>query len=91
MKYVAALLIMLVSGSAMAQTVCGNRNEFLQNAKEKFNEEVVVRMLSSQGVVIEILVNAEKRSYTVVGTAPSGQSCILDSGEGFQVAKGQSF
>jgi len=47
---------------------------------EKYGEKPVARGLANNGVVIEVLVSDDGKTWTIFMTTPKGISCLLASG-----------
>jgi hypothetical protein len=54
-----------------------------QQLRAHFDEKVLGRGISSDGTLIEIFMSP-KRTFTVIKTTPSGMSCVVDFGDGWQ-------
>lgn len=73
--------------------VCGPREAIHGALESRFGEARVMEGYAP-GVVYEVWVNPETRSWTFTRTTPAGSTCVWASGEGFEVIpappKGQS-
>lgn len=86
----AAVALVLLAGCASAQAtpeapegpVCMGRDQAVAVLEGKHGETRRATMLSNDGTIIEIFANGTG-TWTVLRTAPSGLSCVLEIGEGF--------
>ncbi len=79
----AALLCGLIALPATAQTVCGERNDFLSHLKRQYHEAPAAMGLASNGAVLEVL-TSKRGSWTVIVTRPDGTSCVVAAGESWE-------
>ncbi len=70
-----ALLIGL-KPPASAQADCGDRNELLGKLAEGHSKAPKAMGMQSNGSVIE-LVTSDEGSWTIIVTAPTGESCVV--------------
>lgn len=62
-------------------------HELLANTlAERYGESLVGDGLARDQSVIELFVNPQSRTWTVVARTPNGYGCILSAGEAFNVA-----
>lgn len=73
--------------AAGAAPVCGEARALTAGLERQFGERVIARMLDRRGALLRILVNPESGSWTMLATAPAGQSCIVGFGEGFEAGR----
>ncbi len=73
----------LPATSASAQQVCGERTKIMISLGEKYAEAPVAMGLTSAGTVIEVL-TSPAGSWTFLITYPTGQSCMVASGENWE-------
>jgi len=66
---------------AQSQTPCGPRAAIVQYLKGSYGEQTVAVGLAHSGAAIEIFVNREKGTWSVLLTAPAGYSCFVATGE----------
>ena len=85
----AALLLMLGVGigptPAAAQTACMSRAEVLDQLSSKYAETPISLGLEKSGDVVEIFTSGDGDTWTMVLTRPDGQTCMIASGEAWQV------
>jgi hypothetical protein len=80
-----AILGVAASGiSASAQSQCGPRQELVKNLGEKYKESPVGRGLTQPGQVLELFAS-QSGSWTMVVTTPNGTSCLIASGENWDM------
>ncbi len=82
-----ALLTILASlafaGSAVAETVCGERGEFLSYLAKTHAEAPAAVGLASNGSVVEVL-TSKRGSWTLLVTMANGTACVLGAGEAWE-------
>jgi hypothetical protein len=86
---VAAYLLALSAFLALpaaAQTQCGPRDHVLRFLARDHHEGVTGRGLAANGHLIEITVGP-KGTWTMLHTTPTGVSCILATGTGWEAVK----
>ena len=70
--------------AANAQTVCGKRNDIIQQLQKKYGEtRRSVGVQQGRGVV-EVYASKETGSWTILVTDPRGMSCLMAAGEAFE-------
>jgi len=92
MKYVPATLIAgalllgtaAVSTPANAQTVCGKRDDIIQQLKVKYGETRRTMGVQQGRGVVEMYASAETGSWTILVTDPRGMTCLMAAGEAFE-------
>ena len=75
----AALLI----GPAYAQSVCGDRAGIIRTLAGKYHEVPTAFGIAGQRNLVELFTSATG-SWTVLITEPSGVTCILATGQGWE-------
>ncbi len=78
-----AAFVALHAVPAGAQTVCGERAKFLTHLDNTYSEHPVAIGLTSSGEVLEVLTSTSG-TWTFLVTNPSGRTCIVASGEGWE-------
>ena len=85
----AALLLMLGSwfgtSPAGAQNLCMSRTNVLKQLSSKYAETPISLGLEKSGDVIEIFSSGDGDTWTMVLTRPGGETCMIASGEAWQV------
>jgi hypothetical protein len=79
----AAALTLATTAPVYAQTQCGPLDQVYEVLSNKYDERRIGLGLAAQGIV-EVWVNSETGSFTILGVTPSGMACLLTSGEGFE-------
>jgi hypothetical protein len=51
---------------------------------KNYQEEPVAMGLASSGGVVEVLTNDKGSSWSIIVTMPSGKTCLVASGEGWE-------
>jgi hypothetical protein len=69
---------------ALAQPACGERNLVLKELAKQFSEAPAAMGLSDGGTVVELFSSPKGGTWTIVMTMPTGQSCMLTSGAGWE-------
>ena len=84
LRIIAAVLIATsLALPASAQSVCGERNKFLEHLGSNFQEGPIAMGLVSDGSVLEVL-SSKKGSWTIIVTRPDGKSCVVAAGESWE-------
>ena len=78
-----AAIVTALALPAAAQTVCGEREKFIDGLSSSYAESPVAAGLASNGNVVEVLAS-EHGSWTIIVTRPNGMSCVIASGEAWQ-------
>lgn len=75
-----------VAGTASAQQsrACTQRDTALNHLSKKYSEAPIAIGLTSSGGVIEVLTAPAGETWTIVITMPSGLTCMIASGEGWE-------
>ena len=85
MKKIALVLALtLAASTAMAETVCGERDKFIDHLSDNFQEAPAAIGLASNGSVLEVLTSDESGTWTIIVTKPNGHACVVASGEAWQ-------
>lgn len=71
----------VAGGSAPA---CGDRNDLMAQLKDRYKETPTGIGMTGQGAVVE-LITSEQGSWTLVLTYPNGRSCLMATGEGWEL------
>ena len=77
-------LALLTALPALAQPACTLRDEVLKQLKTRFSESPVAFGLANNGSVVEVLANEQGATWTIIITTPSGVSCLIAAGEGWE-------
>jgi len=63
---------------------CGPRADILAALGKDYREQPIGHGLSARGVIITLLTSASARTWTLLITQPNGNTCVVDSGVGWQ-------
>ncbi len=66
-----------------AQTVCGDRSEFVNKLKNAYAEKPISLGLASNGSMIEVFAS-DNGTFSIVITQPGGTSCLVAAGDNWQ-------
>ena len=78
MRYILALLLVIVSNNAAAQSVCDERAVILAYLEKDYKEMPVGRIgITSAGHVAEALVSRGGATWTILITTTAGVSCMI--------------
>ena len=80
-KTLIALALIGITTPSFAQSACGDRSIILNSLSDKYKEEPSAMGLSHSGSVVEVLMSPTGNTWTLLMTMPSGQSCLVASGE----------
>ncbi len=87
---IAGLVLSVVasSGNALAdqpnQTNCTDRSSALSHLSKTYREQPVAMGLASSGGIVEVLTNDKGSSWSIIVTMPSGVTCLVAAGEGWE-------
>ncbi len=73
----------LIPASAKGQQVCGDRAKIVAHLGSDYKEGRSGIGLAASGTVVELF-TADSGSWTMLMTAPGGQTCVMGSGEGWE-------
>lgn len=82
-RFILALMVgALISSPAIAQqSVCGNRDEIISRLESGYLEKKVANGLGKNGMLVEIFVSKDTRTFTIIQTTPAGVSCLMQAGD----------
>ncbi len=82
----AATVLFLAGASAAHAAACQDRGAVLAKLASKYSETPVAIGMASNGGVLEVLAaHADASTFTIIVTMPNGISCMLASGENFEM------
>lgn len=92
--FITALVVGLVIGMMInpkaahseSHTLCGPRENLVPNLKKRADEELAYIGLATNSQMLEVF-TSPAGSFTVVMSQPSGRSCVVVIGEGWQAVK----
>ena len=73
--------------AAAAQPNCATHDVVLERLADGWGERVVAMGLSSTESLVEIWANIDTGSWSVTVTMPAGPTCLVASGQGFELAQ----
>lgn len=79
----ALLLTLFTSPTEAQQGQCFPKEAVVQNLGKEYGETPIWEGVNPQAL-IQIFVNQETRSWTIVGITPQGLACLLSSGDGWE-------
>lgn len=82
------LMILMVSygiSPISAQGNCDFRESLLNNLDKKYGELEFALGIVNNGDILEIIVDANDRSWSVLITKPNGISCVVAVGDDFEI------
>lgn len=88
MRYIVALVLMLVSFQASAElqkqsmgVICGPTEELISQLRDRYNETVVWNGKEENGNIVTLWLNVDKNTYTIIKTSSDGKmSCSISAG-----------
>ncbi|MEQ9642777.1 MAG: hypothetical protein RIM84_22325 [Alphaproteobacteria bacterium] len=75
-------MLSLVSPAA-AQSICGERGDFIKHLEKRHQEQPTSMGLASNGKMIEVL-TSDNGTWTIIVTTADGTSCVVAAGEAWQ-------
>ena len=94
---IAGLVLSVVAGSGTAvaaqpnQTRCTDRSSALSHLSKAYQEQPVAIGLASSGGVLEVLTDDKGSSWSIIVTKPTGVSCLVAAGEGWEAVQPVAF
>lgn len=85
MRTLALMIIgVTLAWPAWGQVPCGDRKSIVTQLAEGYLEESRGRGLTNNGTILEIFASPGGETFSVVLSAPDGQSCLIAAGESWQ-------
>ena len=84
---VATATLMIAAAPLAAQSAngpCGQREYFVDQLVDTYQEQPVAGGLQSEDSLVEIWASKETGSFTILVTDPAGMTCVAFTGEDFQ-------
>ena len=75
----------LLSGTALAQPQCDQRDSVLELLAQKYKEAPVAIGVTHNGGLVEVLSTGKGTTWSIIVTTPTGMSCLVAAGEGWRV------
>ena len=79
-----AACAVLVDASAGAQPACAPRAQILGWLGSAYREAPVAAGVTAGGELVEVLARPDGRTWTIIITSPTGRTCLMAAGEGWQ-------
>ncbi|MEB3418412.1 hypothetical protein ACFSDD_15900 [Salipiger marinus] len=77
----------ICAAPALAQTpACAPRDQVVDQLARRYGEVPQSIGLGSDNAVMEVFASAETGTWTITVTTPAGLTCLLASGQAFEVA-----
>lgn len=83
----AAIIFALTLNPAHAAPQCGNHDDIAATLATKYGEALQSIGLAQDGTVMELYASPEAGTWTLTVTLPTGQTCLVAAGRGFQTVK----
>ncbi len=78
-------LLIFATQNAFAQTAqCAPRPDVLAALADKYGEARRGIGIAGQNAVMELFVNADTGTWTMIATTPDGKTCLIASGSNFE-------
>jgi|TARA_R110000764_G_scaffold90666_1_gene173101 hypothetical protein len=77
-------LILIFQKDAEAGQLCAPTQDFPKVLNESYKEHVMLRGLSLKGHILQLWVNPEVGNWTATVSFPSGKTCVVDAGTGYE-------
>ena len=88
MKHLLVVATLLLSFPAYAQQPnCDARDKALAFLAQKYQEAPVAMGVTTTGGLIEVVTSKDGSTWTLLVTAPNGQSCLVAAGEAWRTVK----
>ena len=71
----------LVGLTMAAAAVCGPHENLLETLDTTYGEQRVFQGLNTEGNLLQLFINEEKGSWTVLMVEPGGRACIMSDGQ----------
>lgn len=82
--------VLLISGAVSAQAICSfDYQNLVRSLGEVYEEHRLMLGINREGKVVEIYVNEETGTWTIITTASNGHTCAIMEGEGATVSLGR--
>ena len=78
---ISALAALCTITAASAQNACFERDALVKHLDGKFSEAPIAAGLAANGSVIEVFTSPDGITWTIVLTAPGGNTCVMASGK----------
>lgn len=78
-------LMLGVGTSARARTVCMAHTDLATQLDSRFSEAPIAIGLASNNLLVEVFSNGDGSTWTMVLTKPDGMSCVMATGEDWEI------
>ena len=85
MLFVSLLLLQL--GIVDSSTACGSYTSMTMQLHRKYEERLIGRGMSTRGTVLELWVNTDRKTWTILTVSSNGRACVGASGGGWTTMK----
>lgn len=68
-----------------APSICNSYPAIKQQLEDKYGEQIIAGGVASDGTVVLLFASADGATFTLLQLSPNGLSCLLKSGEAWQV------
>lgn len=79
-----AAIALVAATAADAQNNCAQRDVVIERLAERYGESRQTIGLAAQNRVVETFASIETGTWTITVTLPSGVTCLVASGTGFE-------
>lgn len=82
-----AMILFLLAGPVLSQSArnCGERADVVQRLAEGYGESRQSIGIGSNNSVVEVFASLETGTWTITVTAAGGLTCLVASGQAFEV------
>ncbi len=81
------LIVLTLAIPAAAAPQCALRDTVLTHLEQKYQETPEANGVTTTGGLIELLVNKDKDTWTLIISTPQGMSCLVAAGNGWREIK----
>ena len=81
----AGIALATLSAPSQAQAPCDQRAKIVNILLQQFDETQVGSGLTPNGQMLELFASAARGSWTILLSLPTGKSCLIATGEDWQV------
>lgn len=75
------LTVVSVTSTFAQNNNCVDREEAVNTLDKRYGERLYHQALTSKGNLLEVFINEEASTWTVVMSTPEGLSCLMSAGE----------
>lgn len=85
-KWLLSAALMATATTSYGQ--CAPHLPVAQGLAERYQEGVVARGLQNDGMMVELYLNADSGTFSVILVSPEGLACLVSSGEAMSLIDG---